>query len=173
MLENEGRELLYTPLLGYTEGDMHALRELLVHPSTVLGLGDGGAHVGFICDGSLPTFMLTHWARDRRRGDTIPLEHVVHLQTERTARLFGFDDRGRLAPGFLADVNVVDFDRLALGPVEMAYDLPAGGKRLVQQATGYVATIKNGTVVREDDRFTGERPGGLLRGPQPGPRPVG
>ena len=169
MLENEGRELLYTPLLGYTDGDMHALRELLMHPSTVLGLGDGGAHVGFICDGSLPTFMLTHWARDRRRGETIPLEHVVHLQTERTSRLFGFDDRGRLAPGFLADVNVVDFDRLALGPVEMAYDLPAGGKRLVQGATGYVATIKRGTVVREDDCFTGERPGVLLRGPQPGP----
>jgi N-acyl-D-aspartate/D-glutamate deacylase len=172
MLERDGRELLYTPLLGYTEGDMHALRELLVHPSTVLGLGDGGAHVGFICDGSLPTFMLTHWARDRHRGETIPLEHVVHLQTERTARLFGFDDRGRLAPGCLADVNVVDFDGLALGPVEMAYDLPAGGKRLVQQATGYVATVKGGTVVRDEDRFTGERPGGLLRGPQPGPDPA-
>ena len=172
MLENDGKELLYTPLLGYTEGDMHALREMLVHPSTVLGLGDGGAHVGFICDGSLPTFMLTHWARDRRRGETIALEHVVHLQTDRNARLFGFDDRGRLAPGFLADVNVVDFDGLALCPVEMAYDLPAGGKRLVQGATGYVATIKSGTVVREDGRFTGERPGGLLRGPQPGPRPV-
>lgn len=171
MLERDGRELLYTPLLGYTEGDMHALRELLVHPSTVLGLGDGGAHVGFICDGSLPTFMLTHWARDRRRGETIPLEQVVHLQSERPARLFGFDDRGRLSPGCLADVNVIDFEGLALGGVEMAYDLPAGGKRLVQQATGYVATVKSGTVVRQDDRFTGERPGGLLRGPQRGPRP--
>jgi N-acyl-D-amino-acid deacylase len=169
MLEQHGRELLYTPLLGYTAGDMEALRTLLAHPSSVLGLGDGGAHVGFICDGSLPSFMLTHWARDRSRGETLPVEHVVHLQTARSARLFGFEDRGILAPGYLADVNVVDFDGLALGPVEFAYDLPAGGKRLVQRASGYRATIKRGTVVREDDEFTGQRPGMLLRGPQAGP----
>jgi N-acyl-D-aspartate/D-glutamate deacylase len=169
MLEQGGRELLYTPLLGYTAGDMEALRTLLAHPSSVLGLGDGGAHVGFICDGSLPSFMLAHWARDRSRGETLPLEHVVHLQTERPARLFGFADRGRLAPGYLADVNVVDFDRLSLGPVQFAYDLPAGGKRLVQRASGYLATLKGGAVVREHDEFTGERPGVLLRGPQPAP----
>jgi N-acyl-D-aspartate/D-glutamate deacylase len=113
--------------------------------------------------------MLTHWARDRSRGETLPLEHVVHLQTERPARLFGFADRGRLAPGYLADVNVVDFDRLSLGPVQFAYDLPAGGKRLVQRASGYLATLKGGAVVREHDEFTGERPGVLLRGPQPAP----
>ena len=172
MLERGGRELLYAPLLGYTAGDMHVMREMLAHPSTVLGLGDGGAHVGFICDGSLPTFMLTHWARDRHRGETLPLEHVVHLQTERTAQLFGFADRGRLAPGYLADVNVVDFDDLALGPVEFAYDLPANGKRLVQGASGYRATLKRGVVVREDDEFTGDRPGVLLRGPQAGPAEV-
>jgi N-acyl-D-aspartate/D-glutamate deacylase len=141
----------------------------LAHPSSVLGLGDGGAHVGFICDGSLPSFMLAHWARDRSRGETLPLEHVVHLQTERPARLFGFADRGRLAPGYLADVNVVDFDRLSLGPVQFAYDLPAGGKRLVQRASGYLVTLKRGAVVREHDEFTGERPGVLLRGPQPAP----
>ncbi|HZU79959.1 MAG TPA: amidohydrolase family protein [Acidimicrobiales bacterium] len=169
MLERDGRELLYAPVLGYTEGDMHALRELLVHPSTVLGLGDGGAHVGFICDGSLPTFMLTHWVRDRRRGEPLALEHAVHLQTDRTARLFGFRDRGRLAPGYLADINVIDFDNLTLPPVEMAYDLPAGGKRLVQGVRGYKATVKRGVVVREDDAFTGERPGTLLRGPQAAP----
>lgn len=169
MLERDGRELLYAPLLGYTDGNFDALHELLDHPSSVLGLGDGGAHVGFICDGSLPTFMLTHWARDRRRGPRLTLEHAVHMQTERTARLFGFDDRGRVAPGYRADLNVIDYDGLALGPVHMAYDLPAGGKRLMQEATGYVATMKNGVLVRERDCFTGERPGTLLRGPQPAP----
>lgn len=169
MLEDDGRALLYAPLLGYTEGNFDALREMLDHPSTVLGLGDGGAHVGFICDGSLPTFMLTHWARDRRRGPRLSIEHTVHMQTRRTARLFGFEDRGLVAQGYRADINVVDFEELALSPVRMAYDLPAGGKRLLQEATGYVATLKNGVLVREEDDFTGERPGTLIRGPQPAP----
>jgi N-acyl-D-amino-acid deacylase len=166
MLDHDGRQLLYTPLLGYTEGNLDAIREGLMHPSTVLGLSDGGAHVGFICDGSMPTFMLTHWVRDRDEGETIPLEHAVHVQSKRTARLFGFGDRGVLKPGYLADVNVIDLDEMALGPVHFAYDLPAGGKRLMQKATGYVATIKSGAVVRERDESTGERPGVLLRGPQ-------
>ncbi|MGH9138052.1 MAG: N-acyl-D-amino-acid deacylase family protein [Acidimicrobiales bacterium] len=166
MLERDGHELLYTPLLGYSSGDLSSLREMLTHPSSVLGLSDGGAHVGFICDGTMPTFMLTHWARDRSRGETIPLEQAVHIQTRRTAQLFGFDDRGVVAPGYLADLNVIDHDRLALGPVQMAYDLPADGKRLVQRATGYVATIKSGAVVRHHDEATGERPGRLIRGPQ-------
>jgi len=169
MLERDGHELLYTPLLGYSGGSLDALREMLTHPSTVLGLSDGGAHVGFICDGTMPTFMLTHWARDRSRGETIPLEQAVHLQTERTARLFGFADRGRLAPGYLADLNVIDYDQLHLGAVRMDYDLPAGGKRLVQRASGYVATVKSGVVVRDHDEATGERPGQLVRGPQPAP----
>jgi N-acyl-D-amino-acid deacylase len=113
--------------------------------------------------------MLAHWARDRSRGDRLPVETVVHLQTRRTAELYGFRDRGLLAPGHLADVNVVDHGALALEPPEMVYDLPASGKRLVQRARGYVATIKSGTVVREHDEATGERPGRLLRGPQPRP----
>jgi N-acyl-D-aspartate/D-glutamate deacylase len=104
--------------------------------------------------------------RDRSRGQRIPLEQAVQLQTERTAQLFGFKDRGRLAPGYLADVNVIDFDNLTLGAIRMAHDLPAGGRRLVQRATGYRATIKSGVVVREHDQPTGERPGRLLRGPQ-------
>ena len=166
MLERDGHELLYTPLLGYSSGDLSALREMLTHPSTVLGLSDGGAHVGFICDGTMPTFMLTHWARDRERGETIPLEQAVHIQTRRTAELFGFRDRGLVAPGYLADLNVIDFDHLSLGAVAMAYDLPARGKRLVQRASGYVATVKSGVVVRHHDEPTGERPGGLLRGPR-------
>jgi N-acyl-D-aspartate/D-glutamate deacylase len=163
MLERDGRELLYAPLLGYTDRNFDALYEMLLHPATVLGLADGGAHVGMICDGAMPTFLLTHWVRDRNRGARIGLEKAVHLQTARTAELFGFTDRGRLQPGLLADVNVIDFDGLRLGEVVMARDLPAGGKRLVQRANGYLATVKSGAVVRETDEPTGERPGRLVR----------
>src|SRR5205814_1104623 len=118
---------------GYTQHNMDMLREMLVHPSTVLGLADGGAHVGFICDGTTPTFMLTHWCRDRWRGEKIPVEQVVRMQSDSPARLFGFSDRGRLAPGLLADVNVIDLEGMSMGPVEFVYDLPAGSKRLMQQ----------------------------------------
>ena len=163
MLERDGRELLYAPMLGYTDRNFDALYEMLTHPSTVLGLADGGAHVGMICDGAMPTFLLTHWVRDRNRGERIPIEKAVHLQTARTADLFGFNDRGRLAPGLLADVNVIDFEGLRLGEVVMARDLPAGGKRLVQRADGYLATIKSGRVVRDHDDATGERSGRLVR----------
>ena len=169
MLRRDGTELLYLPLLDYSDCNLDAVREMLVHPATVLGLGDGGAHCGVLCDASLPTFMLTHWARDRSRGEQLPLETVVHLQTRRTAELYGFGDRGLLAPGYLADVNVIDHAALRLEAPEMVYDLPASGKRLVQRARGYVATVKAGTVVREHDEATGERPGRLLRGPQPQP----
>jgi N-acyl-D-aspartate/D-glutamate deacylase len=169
MLQRDGRELLYLPLLDYSHNNLDAVREMLTHPATVLGLGDGGAHCGLLCDASLPTFMLTHWARDRSRGATLPVEQVVHLQSRRTAELYGFFDRGLLAPGYLADVNVVDHASLRLEPPEMVYDLPASGKRLIQRGYGYVATIKSGTVVREHDEATGERPGSLLRGPQPRP----
>jgi N-acyl-D-amino-acid deacylase len=169
MLQRDGHELLYLPLLDYAAGNLDAVREMLVHPATVLGLGDGGAHCGVLCDASLPTFMLAHWARDRSRGEQLPVEQVVHLQTRRTAELYGFRDRGLLAPGFLADVNVIDHDALTLEPPEMVYDLPANGKRLIQRARGYVATVKSGVVVREHDESTGELPGRLLRGPQPAP----
>jgi N-acyl-D-aspartate/D-glutamate deacylase len=166
MLERDGTELLYRPLLGYAAGRFDALDEMLRHPATVLGLGDGGAHCGVLCDASTPTFMLTHWARDRHRGERLPVEHVVHAQTRRTAALFGLDDRGLLEPGRRADVNVIDHAGLALERPRMVYDLPAGGRRLVQGARGYVATVKAGAVVRENDLPTGERPGRLLRGPQ-------
>jgi N-acyl-D-aspartate/D-glutamate deacylase len=169
MLERDGHELLYLPLLDYSACNLDAVREMLVHPATVLGLGDGGAHCGVLCDASLPTFMLTHWARDRQRGEQLPVEQVVHLQTRRTAALYGFGDRGLLAPGYLADVNVINHAELALESPEMVYDLPASGKRLIQRARGYLATVKSGTVVRENDQSTGEVPGTLLRGPQPAP----
>lgn len=169
MLRNEGRELLYLPVLGYAGGGLSAAHEMLTHPATVLGLGDGGAHCGVLCDASLPTFMLTHWVRDRARGDRLPIEHAVNMQTRRTAELYGFSDRGLLRPGYLADVNVIDLDGLALDLPRMAYDLPAGGKRLIQRATGYVATVKRGAVVREHDEVTAARPGRVVRGPQAGP----
>jgi N-acyl-D-amino-acid deacylase len=169
LLEREGRALLYMPLGGYADGDFRVLAELLTQPDVVLGLGDGGAHCGLLCDASVPTYMLSHWARERSRGERLPLELAVNLQTRRTAALFGFDDRGLLAPGHLADLNVIDADEVASEAPEMVYDLPAGGRRLVQRARGYVATIKRGVVVRDHDAATGERPGRLVRGPQPAP----
>ena len=169
MLARDGHELLYLPILDYAAGNLDAVREMLIHPATVLGLGDGGAHCGVLCDASLPTFMLTHWARDRHRGEKLPIEQVVHLQTRRTAQLYGFGDRGVLAPGYLADVNVIDHQNLALEAPELVYDLPASGQRMIQRARGYIATVKSGTVVREHDAGTGELPGRLLRGPQPAP----
>lgn len=168
MLERGGHELLYMPAFGFGGGNLDNLHSMLTHPDTVLGLSDGGAHVGIICDGSMPTFMLTHWVRDRP-SETLSLEQAVSIQTKRTAELFGFDDRGVLAPGHLADVNVIDFDGLRLDAPSMAYDLPAGGKRLIQGASGYVATLKSGQLIRENDQSTGAHPGRLLRGPQESP----
>jgi N-acyl-D-amino-acid deacylase len=169
LMADDGRGLLYIPLLGYAHGDFDALHEMLVHPGSVLGLGDGGAHCGLLCDASLPTYMLTHWVRDRSRGARLGLEQAVHMQTRSTASLYGFDDRGLLAPGYLADLNVIDLDALAIDAPTMVYDLPAGGRRLVQRARGYGATVKRGVVVREDDESTGECPGVLLRGAQLAP----
>ena len=175
MLGREGRELLYRPTSGYAYGNLDCVREMLLDPGTVLGLSDGGAHVGLLCDAALPTFMLMHWARDRTRGERIGLEEVVRMQTSSTAELYGFADRGVLAPGYVADVNVIDFDNLTMPAPEFAHDLPAGAKRFVQKVSGYTATVKSGAVVNDHDELTGERPGRLLRGPQSlgGARPVG
>jgi N-acyl-D-aspartate/D-glutamate deacylase len=167
LLERDGRALLYLPFLNYADFDFEAIREMLLHPRTVVGLADGGAHCGLICDAGTPTFLLTHWVRDRRRGPRLPLEWVVRRQTRDTALLYGFADRGLLAPGLRADVNVIDLDALALGQPEMVYDLPAGGRRLVQRATGYRATVKSGTTVLADGEPTGALPGRLVRGSQP------
>ncbi|HLN16099.1 MAG TPA: amidohydrolase family protein [Acidimicrobiales bacterium] len=164
MLEDEGRGLLYLPILGYSSGSLEPTREMLLHPRAVLGLADGGAHVGIICDASMPTFMLTHWTRDRTRGERLPLEWVVKKQTSDTAALYGLGDRGRVAPGLLADLNVVDYEHLQVSNPWVEADLPAGGRRLLQDATGYVATIKSGTVTFAEGKDTGERPGTLVRG---------
>jgi len=164
MLEDDGHGLLYVPILNYSGGDLHAAREMLLHPRAALGLGDGGAHCGVICDASQPTFMLTHWTRDRTRGEQLPLEWIVKKQTHDTARLYGLTDRGTLEVGALADINIIDFDNLQLTNPVVVADLPAGGKRILQGATGYVETIKSGVTTFRDGVDTGARPGVLVRG---------
>jgi N-acyl-D-aspartate/D-glutamate deacylase len=164
MLEEDGQAVLYVPILNYSEGILDPAREMLLHPRGALGLADGGAHCGVICDASMPTFMLTHWTRDRTRGELLPLEWVVKKQTADTAALYGLGDRGTLEPGKLADVNVIDYERLSLGMPYVASDLPAGGSRLLQSAEGYVATFKSGVQTFDEGTDTGERPGRLVRG---------
>jgi N-acyl-D-aspartate/D-glutamate deacylase len=164
MLSGGGRGMLYVPFLNYVEGSLDAVREMIVHKDSVPGLSDGGAHVGMICDGSFPTTMLTHWTRDRTRGPKIPLADIVRMQTRDTARTVGLHDRGVLAPGYRADINVIDYRRLALHAPQVAYDLPAGGRRLIQRASGYSATIVAGQVTYRDGEPTGSLPGRLLRG---------
>jgi N-acyl-D-amino-acid deacylase len=164
MLESNATAMLMLPFYNYSDGNHDAIREMLTHPAGVLGLSDGGAHCGLICDASYPTFLLTHWARDRHRGKKLSLEYVVRKQCHDTAQLFGLTDRGTIEVGKKADINVIDMDALTLHPARMAYDLPAGGRRLVQGASGYAATIVSGTVTRRDGVDTGARPGRLVRG---------
>jgi N-acyl-D-aspartate/D-glutamate deacylase len=164
MLAHDGRELLMFALLGYSHGDLDDMREMILHPNAALGLSDGGAHCGVICDASIPTFMLTHWARDRDRGERLPLELVVSKMTRDTARLYGLGDRGVLAPGFRADLNLIDLDGLQLRLPELVFDLPGDARRLIQKADGYVATMVGGEVTLEHGEDTGARPGRLVRG---------
>jgi N-acyl-D-aspartate/D-glutamate deacylase len=164
LLAREGRELLFAPLANYVDCDFEAIREMMLHPRTVLGLSDGGAHCGLICDASMPTYLLTHWVRDRARGPRVPLETAVRLQTRNTAEVWGFDDRGTLEVGKKGDLNVIDLDALALEAPLMVNDLPAGGRRLVQRARGYRATVCAGELTFEDGEPTGARPGRLVRG---------
>ena len=166
LLEDDGRRLLYMPIFNYGDGDLEACREMLLHEYSLPGLGDGGAHVGTICDGSFPTTLMTHWGRDRSRGQRIDLPFLVSRQTRETAAHVGLHDRGVLAPGKKADINVIDFDRLTLHPPTMSFDLPAGGKRLLQRADGYLHTIVSGVEVYTDGTHTGALPGKLVRGPQ-------
>jgi N-acyl-D-aspartate/D-glutamate deacylase len=169
MLERGGRGLLYVPILNYADGSLDPSLEMMKHPRSLLGLGDGGAHVGMICDASLPTFMITHWTRDRRRGERLALPWVIKAQSADTARAVGLFDRGVVAPGYRADLNVIDYDKLTLRAPEVASDLPAGGKRLLQRADGYIATLVAGQVVYQHGEHTGALPGRLIRGPKPPP----
>jgi N-acyl-D-aspartate/D-glutamate deacylase len=164
MLEDGGRTLLYMATANYAARDLEMCGAALRHEGAVIGLGDGGAHLGSICDASYPTFMLTHWVRDRRRGARLQLEFAIEAMTRRTARVAGLNDRGVLAPGYRADINLIDFERLHLGKPFIVRDLPRGGRRLMQQAQGFKATIVAGQVVYRDGEATGALPGRLVRG---------
>jgi N-acyl-D-aspartate/D-glutamate deacylase len=163
LLEREGKALLFAPLVSYGDYNHDAIREMITHPASVVGLSDGGAHCGLICDASMPTTLLTHWVRDRTRGERIELEQAVRLQTSRTAEVYGFVDRGTLRPGLRADLNLIDLDGLTVHGPEMVFDLPAGGRRLVQHVDGYEATICAGEVTFVGGEPTGARPGRLVR----------
>jgi len=169
LMEDGGRGFLFAPFANYADLNLDACGEMLGHPDTVMGLGDGGAHVGTISDASFPTFLLSHRGRDRSHG-RFELGSLVEQLTSRPARTVGLDDRGVVAPGLRADLNVIDFERLACKRPTMAYDLPAGGKRLLQGATGYTATIVAGQPISYDGESTGALPGRLVRGPQRDPR---
>jgi N-acyl-D-aspartate/D-glutamate deacylase len=166
-LQRDGRQLIYAPLFNFVEGNLNAVHEMITSPVAMFGLSDAGAHCGQICDGSMTTSFITLWARDRSGQDGIPLESVVHQITRRPALHFGWLDRGLVAPGLLADLNIIDLENLECAPPEIATDLPAGGRRLLQAATGYRWTIKRGSVTFEDGIPTGQLPGRLVRGTQP------
>ncbi|MEZ5587882.1 MAG: amidohydrolase family protein [Sedimenticolaceae bacterium] len=169
MLEHGGRNMLYVTLCNYEHGSLETSRAMMRHPAAVLGLGDGGAHCGTICDGSFPTFMLAYWVRDRTRGERLSLAESVRMLCRDTARAVGLLDRGVIAPGYKADVNVIDLDHLHLYAPEVVHDLPTGGRRLVQRADGYSATIVSGQITRRDGFATDCLPGRLVRGQQAGP----
>ena len=163
LVAHEGNGMLYAPFFNYTYGDLSFTEAVTRHPHTRMGLSDGGAHCGAICDGGMPTFMLTHWTRDRTRGDKLPLEYIVRRQTSQTAELYGITDRGLVAPGMRADLNLIDYEQLGFDVPRMAFDLPAGGRRIVQKARGYVGTWVAGVQTVAHDEFTGATPGKLLR----------
>ncbi len=165
LMKDDGKGFIYFPILNYRDGNLNFLEDLQHADDTVNSLSDGGAHCGTICDAASPTFMLQHWVRDRA-GKRIALEHAVKRQCRDTALLYGLEDRGVLAPGYLADLNVIDMNAIKLGKPWLAFDLPAGGKRLLQKADGYVATIKSGEVTFRDGAMQGPTPGGVIRGPQ-------
>ncbi len=169
LLDEGGRRLLYVPLMNYARGDLEDVREMITSPHAIFGLSDAGAHCNLISDATFPTTAITHWTRDRSRGDRLHLEYMVHCQTQRTAAHVGWLDRGVVAPGYLADLNLIDHDELALRPPRLVADLPAGGTRLLQNAAGYVATIKRAVPVVERGELTGEYPGRLQRGTRSAP----
>ena len=163
LVDNDGKELFYQPLGGYQGYSLDWQKQLLEHPNVLFGLSDGGAHCGVIADAGMPTFIMTHWGRDRTRGEKMSLEFIVESLTSKTARAFGMFDRGEIREGMIADLNVIDFDALQLHRPEALFDLPAGGRRLVQRADGYDYTIKAGEVIFEGGEHTGALPGKLVR----------
>ena len=167
---DDGKNMIYYTFLNYGEGTLEPAKEMMEHPATILGLGDGGAHCGSICDGSFTTHMLTHWVRDRSRGEKLSLPWVIKAHCQDTARAVGLYDRGVIAEGYKADINVIDLKNLKLHKPEVQYDLPAGGRRLMQYADGYIATIVSGEIIYRDGTATGARPGRLVRGSQSAPK---
>ncbi len=164
-----GEALLYVPLFNYARGNLDDVHEMITSPHALFGLSDAGAHCNTICDGSYPTTAIAHWTRDRTRGAKVPLEYMVHCQTQRTAAHVGWLDRGVLAPGYLADINIINLETLNVSPPRLVADLPAGGTRLLQHAVGYETTMKRGTITFHNGEHTGELPGILVRGPQTHP----
>ena len=163
LVDNDGKELFYQPLGGYQGFSLEGQKKLLEHPNVLFGLSDGGAHCGVIADAGMPTFIMTHWGRDRTRGDLMSLEFIVESLTSKTAKAFGMFDRGEISEGKMADINIIDFDALQLHRPEAVFDLPAGGRRLVQRADGYEMTIKAGEVIFKAGEHTGALPGKLVR----------
>ena len=170
MLASGGSDFIYYPIINYADTSFEPMREMLLHPQALLSLSDGGAHCGVICDASSPTYMLTHWVRDRRRGPRLELEAAVRLQTRATAEAYGLYDRGLLAAGMRADVNVIDFEHLHLHAPQAVRDLPAAGRRLVQRVDGYRFTVVGGEITYDNGVPSGALPGRLIRGPQADPR---
>ena len=169
LLKNDGKTILYRPLSNYTEGNLNTVHDMLAHPATIVGLGDGGAHVGMLCDSSAITTMLTHWTRDRTFGEKFALPWAIRRVSLDSAAAIGLHDRGVVKPGYKADLNVIDYDRLSLHTPRVVYDLPAGGRRLIQTAAGYEATIVSGVPVYREGEATGALPGRLVRGAQSAP----
>jgi N-acyl-D-amino-acid deacylase len=170
LIANDGKSIFYQPGANYRDGNLQAVREMLEHPDTVVGLADGGAHYGMICDASFPTYYLARWARDAEAAQRIALPKAIAALTSEPAKLAGLNDRGRIAIGHKADFNLIDFDRLNVRVPTVEHDLPAGGRRLHQRADGYVATIVSGTVTYRDGQATGALPGRLVRGQQKAPQ---
>jgi N-acyl-D-aspartate/D-glutamate deacylase len=163
LIENDGRNILYLPVTNFAGGNLDVVSEMLAAPNTLIGLGDGGAHVGIMCDATATSFTLTHWTRDRARGELFPVAWGIKRLTADNAAEMGLADRGRLKIGLKADINVLDYDRLRLRRPEIVYDLPAGGKRLMQRTDGFDATIVSGVVVYRHGEATGALPGRLVR----------
>jgi N-acyl-D-aspartate/D-glutamate deacylase len=168
MVARDGAQLLYMPLFNWARENLDDVREMLLAPRSLMGLSDAGAHCGAVSDGSFPSTMIGLWGKDRTKGERLPIELLVHHLTQRTAAHVGWNDRGVLAPGKLGDVNVIELDALAVHPPTIVHDLPAGGRRLMQTASGYRYTVKRGSITFADGAHTGELPGTLVRGPQRG-----
>ena len=164
LIENDGKDFFYQPIGGYENYSFAKLKELLEHPDILFGLSDAGAHCGIISDSSMPTFVMTHWGRDRLyRSDRLSLEYIVQSMTSKTAEMYGMNDRGKIQVGLLADLNIIDFKELRLFGVEAVHDLPAGGRRLIQRSAGYEYTIKSGVITFRNGIHSGQLPGQLIR----------